>query len=398
MDERTLNVDTVPAERAPDTNDTSAHDAETPLQTPPTSPSPHDSHSSSVRDEPSFDTDALPAGVTKQRPESSDKDGAYEATDRGVFITARAPVCGVPVCADHASRPFYALLVGCDYPGSRYMLNQCVNDVRKMQQGIIDACAPQANTGACERRVQLKVLVDRKRKEWEDAPTKKNILKALDEWLVPLVNEADGRADFLIYISGHGTQVRCTAADKTELDGMDEAYCPTDMDTAGLITDNEWRAALSKITNPLARGHFQTDICHSGSMVDARYNYTLSLSGHRLVREDARRQVYDGLPPELCFRMTSMGSCRDFETSSELSNTGGAATDAMVSVIREWRMASAKKDDCCMTISDFFRKWTRKIETMHGGMLAQRPVLQANFILDQQEPFIGGVHAVIPFH
>lgn len=77
-----------------------------------------------------------------------------------------------------------------------------------------------------------------------------------------------GSSLFLSF-SGHGTQVRDEDGD--EADGYDEAICPRDYATAGLLVDDDLNRLL---VQPLPRGarlHAVIDACHSGSALDLTY-------------------------------------------------------------------------------------------------------------------------------
>jgi hypothetical protein len=94
-------------------------------------------------------------------------------------------------------------------------------------------------------------------------PTKDNILAAM-RWLV-----ADAKAGELLYLhySGHGSQQRDTSGD--EEDRQDECICPLDMDSKGMIIDDDIR----KIVDLVPEGAYclmEMDCCHSSSAADLR--------------------------------------------------------------------------------------------------------------------------------
>ena len=56
-----------------------------------------------------------------------------------------------------------------------------------------------------------------------------------------------------------------------EVDGYDEALCPLDFETSGVIVDDEVNETLVR---PLPRGaklHAVVDACHSGTILDLPY-------------------------------------------------------------------------------------------------------------------------------
>lgn len=96
-------------------------------------------------------------------------------------------------------------------------------------------------------------------------PTKQNIRKAL-RWLVHGCQSGDS---LVFHYSGHSSRQR--DYDKDELDGFDEALCPLDHETEGLIIDDEINAT---IVRPLSRGvtlHTIIDACYSGTMLDLQF-------------------------------------------------------------------------------------------------------------------------------
>lgn len=72
-----------------------------------------------------------------------------------------------------------------------------------------------------------------------------------------------------VHYSGHGTQVPDHSGD--EADRLDEAICPSNFETAGLITD-DWLAQWSLSCNPRTRLVVVFDCCHSGSALDLARN------------------------------------------------------------------------------------------------------------------------------
>lgn len=93
-------------------------------------------------------------------------------------------------------------------------------------------------------------------------PTKQNILTAM-RWLVQNCQAGDS---LVFYFSGHGQrQVDCSG---DESDGFDEALCPLDHATEGLLVDD---TINETIVRPLPHGaklHAIVDACHSGTVLD----------------------------------------------------------------------------------------------------------------------------------
>ena len=125
-----------------------------------------------------------------------------------------------------------ALLVGCNYPGTEYPLNGCVNDALAWVPILRDIY------GFQEEDIEIMIDTD----DTYTRPTGKNIKDALRKYVA--MSEA---GDVLFFqFSGHGVQVPDDDAVE-EADRQDEAICPTDMN---LIIDDDMR----EIVNPLNPG------------------------------------------------------------------------------------------------------------------------------------------------
>jgi metacaspase-1 len=137
-----------------------------------------------------------------------------------------------------------ALLIGINrykIPGAD--LRGCVNDVRNLQQVLLDFYGFKSS--------DINVLTD-------FAATKKAMQAAIGK----LVSGARAGDAVLLHYSGHGSNV--PDADGDEADKRDEILCPTDLDWKDAFTD-DW---LRKTFNKLPKGVSLTvimDCCHSGT-------------------------------------------------------------------------------------------------------------------------------------
>ncbi len=122
-------------------------------------------------------------------------------------------------------------------------LNGCVNDARDMANTLV-ICGFSA--------LQVRILTNQN-------ATKANIVANLTNLLT-----TSKRGDSLVfYYSGHGTRVANIGTD-FEIDGLDDAICPHDFASAGVLRDDE----LSTILKRLPAGvnlDVIFDCCHSGS-------------------------------------------------------------------------------------------------------------------------------------
>ena len=144
----------------------------------------------------------------------------------------------------------YALIIGCNYIGTEYELNGCINDAQNLQNKLISQY----------KFNNIKVLTDNTLQK----PTKLNIL---NEFKNLLINAKAGDILFFCF-SGHGTQTYDKSGD--EKDKLDELIVPLDLN---YIIDDEFnnliRTYLKKNVNLFAL----FDSCHSGTILDLKYEY-----------------------------------------------------------------------------------------------------------------------------
>lgn len=124
-----------------------------------------------------------------------------------------------------------AVLIGCNYPGTKAELRGCVNDVWNMKKCLINIY------GFSERDIVL--LIDTHHSYTQ--PTGKNIRLALSK----LVRSAKPRDALFVHYSGHGTRLPAESDDEDNT-GYDECIVPTDMNL---------------ITGRLSLQHFPSILC-----------------------------------------------------------------------------------------------------------------------------------------
>lgn len=133
-----------------------------------------------------------------------------------------------------------ALCIGINYPGTGFELAGCVND---------------ANDWAAElerRGYEVSIMLDRE-------ATRQAILDALSD----LVDSLEYKDRLVITYSGHGTYV--PDRDGDEADRRDEAICPMDLRSAGVITDDTLYEQFSKAPYG-SRVLMVADSCYSGTL------------------------------------------------------------------------------------------------------------------------------------
>jgi hypothetical protein len=199
-----------------------------------------------------------------------------------------------------------ALLVGINYVGTANELSGCVNDVVHLMQFI-------KHGGLTEEDIEFYILTDagyngdRTPIEGTRAPpTRANILKGLD-WLIEGARDGD---KLLFHYSGHGSQV--PDHDGDEEDGMDEALVPLDYRSAGYILDDLLRSKFERLPAGVI-AHVFCDSCHSGTMLDLRYEYPDASKG------DAKAAVrINKRKSETHAQIIALSGCQDYQVHTTI--------------------------------------------------------------------------------
>lgn len=154
-----------------------------------------------------------------------------------------------------------ALLIGINYIGTQNELRGCINDAINMKNFI------KSEYGFTDDEIILMTEVS---ENPERIPTKKNVLKAF-EWLTKgesvVVGELPQAERLFLHYSGHGSHVKDTSGD--EKDGQDEVICLLD----SFLLDDDLRKYLVEPLNPASKLTAIFDCCHSGTVLDLKYNY-----------------------------------------------------------------------------------------------------------------------------
>jgi len=107
-----------------------------------------------------------------------------------------------------------AVLIGCNYPGTKAELKGCINDVWRMHKSLIH------KYGFSDK--DITVLIDTDHSYTQ--PTGKNIRSAMSR----LVRSAQPDDVFFVHYSGHGTRLPAETGEDDDT-GYDECIVPTDM-------------------------------------------------------------------------------------------------------------------------------------------------------------------------
>jgi len=153
-----------------------------------------------------------------------------------------------------------ALFIGINYYGQNGELRGCINDVHNIKNFL----------SKNYRIDEVLVLTDDQTSNPRKMPTRQNILAAF-RWLR---NGAKSGDSLIFHYSGHGGSVKDTDGD--EEDGMDETLIPVDYKQAGHIVDDEVHDVLVRGLPKGVRLTSIMDCCHSESILDLPYIYTVN--------------------------------------------------------------------------------------------------------------------------
>ncbi len=189
----------------------------------------------------------------------------------------------------------YALLVGCNYIGTDYELNGCINDAIMLRKYLIE------KRGYSPENITML----RDDNELFSKPTKQNIVDGLNN-LIKKANDDNTTKEIFFAFSGHGTYIKDT--NKDERDGKDEVVYTLD---DKYLVDDELRTILLKLDKTVTM-YAIMDCCHSGTIVDLPYVYTIS-GGKVILSENNSTQYKSFLGKKICM----ISGCLDNQTSAD---------------------------------------------------------------------------------
>ncbi|PKA46679.1 Metacaspase-6 [Apostasia shenzhenica] len=142
-----------------------------------------------------------------------------------------------------------AVLIGCNYPGTKAELHGCINDVHRMRSLLIDRFGFAAS--------DITVLIDTD--ESYVRPTGANIRRSINS----LVRSGRAGDHLFIHFSGHGTRLPIQSGERDNT-GYHECIVPCDMN---LIPDKEFRLYADKVPAG-CRLTVIADCCNSGGLIE----------------------------------------------------------------------------------------------------------------------------------
>jgi hypothetical protein len=246
-----------------------------------------------------------------------------------------------------------AVCFGLNYEGLPFALKGCVNDATTMQK-ILEKNGYQtslhATNDATTMSRMLSVLFNLAMSTWSD-PTISNV------W---------------IYYAGHGTQV--TDVDRDEADRLDEAIVPSDCRVTGVITDDQLFRLL-QCFHPRCVVSLFFDCCHSGSMCDLPYSYTMSGgSTTPIAKAETNKRALRGA-------VRVLSGCLDNQKVGEssglmaLGQVSGATTSAL------WAIVASNPNPTWLEISGLLDE---RVRAMRIGY-QQRAVTSSSKLLGRED-------------
>jgi hypothetical protein len=147
-----------------------------------------------------------------------------------------------------------SLHIGINYPGTSCELHGCVNDAENLSECLIKREFVRPEHSVILREAKCSDIVSHIQE----------LAKESIKWRL--------RHVFISY-SGHGVSVPDQNGD--EVDGSDECVCPSDYQTAGILSDDVLKTLFSKFFKS-TKITVLMDCCHSGSILDLPYTYISS--------------------------------------------------------------------------------------------------------------------------
>ncbi len=179
-----------------------------------------------------------------------------------------------------------ALLIGSNYPNTIYQLYGCVNDINFLKDKL-------SNTYGYNK---FNIVTDIS----DVNPTRDNILSNFKNFL-----SSSKAGDFLFFgFSGHGSQISDTNGD--EMDGTDETIVGCDLQN---VKDDELKQIITDNLKPNVTLFCVFDSCHSGTVLDLKYQYLDSLNYNSFSENDINLETNGNV--------IMISGCMDSQTSDD---------------------------------------------------------------------------------
>ena len=214
-----------------------------------------------------------------------------------------------------------ALLIGINYTGTNNELYGCINDTNSINSLISNY-----------NFQKISILTD-------NTVKKPNRINILNEFKNLLINSQSGDA-LLLFYSGHGSYI--LDKNNNEKTGTDQVIIPCDLNG---IVDDELKSIIQTNLKKNVTLIALFDCCHSGSILDLKYQYMDSLDKNNFT-ENVNESETNG-------NVIMISGCSDIQTSSDAyinNNNQGAMTWAFLEAFKSeknitWRNLLIKMRD-----------------------------------------------------
>jgi hypothetical protein len=178
-----------------------------------------------------------------------------------------------------------ALLIGINYNGTSYELSGCIDDANRMKDLLTQHGFNEISMFTDNTTIK---------------PTKENILNGLKN----IIKNAEAGDILFFYFSGHGSYTYDKNADET--DGRDEMIISLELQ--GILDDEIKTILINNMKREVTIvGLF--DSCHSGTILDLKYNY-LDSNNYDKYTENDKTSECNG-------NVIMISGCMDLQTSAE---------------------------------------------------------------------------------
>ena len=204
---------------------------------------------------------------------------------------------------------YKALLVGLDYKGTSYELTGCINDVQYMAEYLVSQ-----NISADK----MYILTD----NTDVKPTKTNIIN----YFTKLLTDAKSGDQLVFFYSGHGSTIVNTSLNK-DTEPLDDVLVTID---SNYIIDDDLNEIIQKNLKPNVKLFVLFDCCHSGTMLDLRYNFPVDDTKPGIIIDNSSENTKSNV--------FYISGCKDDQTSMETfinSKSQGAMTWAFLEAVKQ---------------------------------------------------------------
>lgn len=228
-----------------------------------------------------------------------------------------------------------ALIIGCNYIGTKNELKGCINDAVNMKKLLI------GKFGYLDSNITLMTDLTLIK------PTKSNIIKYLSQ----LVTDVDEPTILYMHYSGHGLVNNGNEADR--LDGKIESICPLDFQTNGVIYDTQLRQIVDMV-QPNCSFTASMDCCYSEDNFNLLWNVRINSSQQTTLSKICSCKETQG-------HVTIISACQDTQQDADLSLTvgslkqkSGALSAAIISVLKN--SDNPTNGDLLLGVASFFSR------------------------------------------